>query len=628
MDDLERIRKTKTKPISEILIDIPQVSTVKERINDAIRSMNVSNELEIRIIYGDFGHGKSQTANLIVEFFRSNKKSNQIVYIENISTFRDFVTNLAFHLSKEIREKNIHFYDKIDYLLGLLNKANDVKISLSKIRSSFIKLIKELSERDYHVLLFLDELNKVIRDPIEVQNWIDFFITMTDESNLAILVACFIPQSTKRELINIDKRMERWNTFFNIKAAYLDGKYGNKIMKGIGNILALSAINHYTSFSDKSLEFIYNVFLFRQDYLEGASIRKINTWTVNLSEFIIECSKFDIFEKSKKFLKIDRTDKGLYIEKKLRILLELDQLPQFELIRKDSEERERYRVEYHDKNIKVGNKVSDGHYQQFVQFMNDEKLKLKVAVEVKYTEHKNHQDSQIEKVIKLADQYPTIFFSLGPEKSVGNELKKSLTQIYEKNIQKLPIFIINIPNEILFPLLLLPEDKSSPGFNQIKHILIVWSDIVTAHREELEYFFREIQSKLIQRKILLRSLELAGLPFNHKHTEKSIESKDTILRKAKKLLSASLVAQMEDVKSYKYLSTINSQLIEMINDRFPEVATMVVRKVSTLLDLLERERFIKKGGKKKTTINKEDKWNASDVMLFLEKNFVQNDLDD
>lgn len=378
VQDLDKIYRTKKKPISEILIDVPQVRISKEKINKALKNVKISNEGDIRIVYGDFGHGKSQTANLIVESIRSNNISNQIVYIENITTFRIFIINFTDYLGNLLFKNNKHLFNKVEPILDFLKKANDQSISISKIRSIFIKLIKELSERDYITILFLDELNKVLHDQIEIQHWIDFFITLTDESNLSLLLVCFIPQSTDRAMINIDKRMERWNTFFGIDATYLDGKYGSKVLLGIANLLALSSLNHYIDLSKNSLEFIYNIFLFRKDYLEGASIRKINTWTINLSELIIECKKYNLWERVKEFNRLDRTDKGLFIESKLRSLLSIDQLPQFELKRKDSEEKEIYRVEYQDENLRVENKKSDGHYQQFVQFINTEKLKLKI----------------------------------------------------------------------------------------------------------------------------------------------------------------------------------------------------------------------------------------------------------
>lgn len=151
----------------------------------------------------------------------------------------------------------------------------------------------------------------------------------------------------------------------------------------------------------------------------------------------------------------------------------------------------------------------------------------------------------------------------------------------------------------------------------------MWSNIITAHREELEYFFREIQSKIIRRKILLRSLELAGLPIEQKTYEKSPESEENILKKARRFLSGSLIAMLEDVKSYKYLTTINNDLSEMVNNRFPAVATRMIRNIPKMLRLLERNHYIKKGGKKRTTINKEDRWDAQKVMDFLDNNFIE-----
>lgn len=614
------IKRTEENKISKVLIDIPQIDLVKRRIDTALNSIQISHEGDIRIIYGDFGHGKSQTANLIIEDIRSKLKSNQIAYIENITTFKNFIIGISDYFTFKFKDQT-HFFNKIEPILDALKEIDDSLKSISEIRSLFVKILKTLSERNYNIIIFLDELNKILHDPIEIQHWIDFFITLTDESNISFLLVCLIPQTSSRTLVNIDKRMERWNTYFNIDAIYLDGKYGNKVMEGIGNILALSSVNHYINLPSQSLELIYDVYQYRKNYLEGASIRKVNTWTINLSEFIIKCSKYNFWDKVKAFDRMDRTEKGLYIESKLRTLLSIDLLPQFELNIKDSEEKEIYRVEYNNTNLQAGDKKSDGHYQQYVQYMNTEKIKLNIAVEIKFTQDKNHQDSQIEKIIKLSEQYPTIFFSLGPQKSIGEELKKSLSKLSETDFEKYPIFVINIPQNLSYPLLLLPKDKNIAGFNQIKHILIAWSNIITAHREELEFFFREIQSKLIQRKILLRGLELAGLSSKKIKPIKGEKEEDE-LKKARRFLVGSFIAMLEEVKSYKYLSTIESEIKDMLNNQFPRVATIVIKKIPNFIDLLEMDKFVSRGGKTKTTIKKEDKWNAHDVMTFLESKFI------
>ncbi len=610
--------------IRDILIDIQQEKIVKRDLKRILDQVRMLNEVGIKIVYGDYGHGKSQMANILVEWFKDEDK-NILAYLENITTLRDFIENYAKYAQTFLLNNAEHLLFDGQQYLSILLEAQNPENSLTTLRQNFINFAKYMSKNSHTIVLFLDELDKVARDPIELQHWIDLFISLNDENSLGIVLVILIPQITTNTLLQTDTRMERWNNFFSLDATQLDGKYGSVTLKGIANILAISTHYNYFEIQDDGLNFVYDLYTYKKDYLQNASLRNVNTWAVSVSEFLIQAdSKFELWEKKRGFLALDEIEQEKIIERKLKIYLAEDQLPHFEVFLEDlaeegeEEEKEVYRVRYNPEKLRVDEEFSDGHFEQLVNYKNTETLKHKVAITINYNLDVANQESQIDRITKIANNYPVLFFSIGPDKNTGKMIQTLFDRLCAKDRYKYPIKVINIPTNLVYPLLILPNDSKDKSFPFILQLLITWAKIMTGHRDEITYFLKELPNLMSQRTITLRSYELAGIPIKQIQEDENITEtlidKEQEIEKGKLFLSAMVISMLENVQSFKYYTTIQRDITEMLAREFPEVASTLNRELDSTLSKLNLAGYVSFGGGKRRTVKKEEIWDEKKAM--------------
>ncbi|MCE7734332.1 MAG: hypothetical protein GPJ54_05585 [Candidatus Heimdallarchaeota archaeon] len=604
--------------LNEIFIEIPQVETVKKALKEALTDIEMIGEGTVRIVYGDYGHGKSQTAHMVLEDIIRNRRNERVYHYENISTLRDFTLHFCDNLKKQlIRNGKVLSYVEND-IISLETDLYSDKISLGDMMGRLFRIMENLHRYEVQTIVFLDELDKITRDPRDLKEWVDFFQTFNDADDLSVLLVLFMPQSAAEQIRNFDRRMERWDTFFDVKGVYLDGKYASSAYKGIANISAMCLKNYRINHSEEDIELLYESYAHRREYLNNSSIRAVNIWGANIGEILNNCHDKRIWKKVEKFNKFDSTRKGLELEKRFKYLLNSDNLPEIEILLDDKDsENSYYRIKYFKENIPSNSMISDGHFKVYLRTSRSETLEFIVATEIKFTEERSHQPNQIEKMIELAKSYPVIFFSLGPP----TEKLKEMQQYYSAKNEELPslypIQVINIPKVLLSPLMLVPDNEDA--FNTVLSIVKPWSTVITNHRNELETLFKKLPSLLRDREINLNTLKLMGISpviIDKTKTSKYVSPNDQMQKKDPMEFGiAILISFIDSINKYKRVDILERDMRKKVNSKFSHSVDEVMVRFPNMLDKLVHTSLLKYGKRGgKDTIMKEALWSKDTAM--------------
>ncbi len=633
-------------PLQNLLIELPQIKEVINQVEHNLAKIENSHEMQVQVVYGEYGQGKSQIANILLELFSDTTRfPNCIYFYHSVTTINSFIEAFISHLSNILTGKP--FYSKIEPFLDQLRYAVDSRILITQIIETFSKIIKELSKRGYTTVLIFDEVDKALNSPDDFKPWGDLFVTLNDESDLKLLLVLLLPQSTAQQMLLIEPRLERWTTALHINAVYLTGKYLDFVPHAIGNILAMKAITERISFNTMYLEFAAHAISFQEKRLKSLSIRAVNQWAVQLAEMLIRLMNWNWDSLLTQFQHLDRTKKGQVIEKKLRTFLTNTQIPNFTLKNPDTNEFERYHITYSNDNLTTENKVSDGHFQikKFVE--NAVVEETLVASEIKYTDTGSHDSEQINKVKILSTGFPTIFFSLGSNTETANLIRERINLWHKQHSALYPVLLIHIPKPLITPLLILHEDSTTVNPAKIA-ILTFWAKSLCDFMQPLENFFKNLPDKLLERAIAIRLEKLKQITqlgsiqakqdqspsisttqpslttSTNNKTQLTIQSGASSPQPNLMVEAITLFCSYIDaaIKSWKTIQVLQRDVLKKVKKQYPLVADSFEQIFPQILQVLQNNNFIlitTRGDKE--IIKKTSSWNISHAAQLLIQQF-------
>ncbi len=613
---------------ADLFVGIPQVQEVINDIGEAFEEVEAGGEFFVKAVYGDFGHGKSQTAHLsIANIMLSDKTEMRVAHLENITSFTLFIENFA----KSMEEQLTQTEQGKKIMESIQNMIDDLKspsLSLGENIQTFIHVVQELSRQDITVVVYLDEVDKIIHDEKDIREWIDFFVSINDVSDFKLLLVLFMPQNVSDRLINTDSRMERWMHFFEMAPVFLDGQYRAKTIDGIANMLAISAIAKGYELTKKEFEYAYNAYLHKHNYLEQASIRSVNIWALNLGETLNSCTKLGMWHLWDALKLQNPAIQYKTIKSKFTTLLNIDELSQFDIKLDDSDDIRTYRVEFSNKGIEILDKITDGQFRMYMRSSGGETLAHTIVVDIEYTLDNNYPPEVLQSVLNHAKLYPTIFISIGlsldAEKLIKTQIKNEVRQ--EPNLY--PIEVINIPRDLLAPLMILKEDAPRSQILKVRGILRNWGRNITEHRLKLEKFLKNLPDLMVERRIHLRTFELADIPgsttSDTSDSETTPSGKTPSVRQAATFLAASMISRINEVKSYKQRITLEKDLRKDLDSHYPLHTDTVMVYLQNMISVLGQNNLIFFGRRgQHDTINKTPSWNDSLAMDLLREQVIR-----
>jgi hypothetical protein len=585
MEDLQKTENLKTS-LTEIFITIPQVTEVINSVEDGLLDLEGMSITTVKIVYGDYGHGKSQTAQIAIEkITQQGTDADRIIHLETISSFRKFLKNFGQAIRQQVSSsKQPQLITDLVNQLQFIEEADNRESSLSELITQLTEILQRLSEEEFNIVLFLDEVDKITHDQSDMTEWIDFFTTLNDARDLRIFLVLFLPQASGQKLMSADTRMHRWEQFFEMEAIYLDGKYGKDTLKGVANVLALGTLYNKKSLTENDLQFVFTAYNYRQNFLVNSAIRQTNMWSLTTSEILNQCIEADIWSKVGEFLARPGATQKFLLETQLKRILLEDKLPNFVLHIDDSDEKEVYRVEYENEALSSNGVFSHGQYKLYRRTASNEIHEYSIAVIVNASTSGAHEAEILNNVVTIAENHPVVFISLGLPQTSEADFKARFQRLSEKYIQYYPISVINVPKELFGPLILVPTDPNEQMRN-LRTTIKAWGTHITGHLVELQQFISTVPTQLIHRTVRMKTYELVKeLPIQAKPELVATDEAATVLAAldkdpvvtapvqdkkqrlvdAGKFFGASLVAILGSIKSYKYQSTIEKELRRMI----------------------------------------------------------------
>ena len=496
--------RSKMTPLSNMLIELEQIKNVKEKVEQKFEEVDKSEEMDLQVIYGEYGHGKSQVAQILEEHYSNRDRYPQLIHLYHcISTFSDFLD--IFILTIKDHFKGTESYSKFESLFKKIKASLKSKeLPLLKVVKTLINLIQEVTLRGKNILLIFDEIDTLLMTSIEeLKPWIYFFVRLNDADNLKIILVLLLPRGVSEQLKTADTRLQRWNPAFGIDSIRLNGKYQDKVPHALANVLAMKSVISKIKFNKFYLGFVTDIIDHQIDRFKKDTIRSINTWSVELSELLSRLMKLNLESLSLDFNQLDKIDRGKRLEKTLKMFLVDSQLGDFKLRNLDTSEVDTYQIIYNEKNLRYNDYLSDGHFQINKIVSGFPVKEHEVAVEIKYTSIGHHTEGELKKVKTLALGFPTIFFSLGSSeshyKSLLNEIK-----LWKKQYPNCyPLYVIRIPHNLLIPLLILRSQEDPTHYNKID-ILMFWAEKCCPFFPNLIDFFKTLRSELLERQLAIR----------------------------------------------------------------------------------------------------------------------------
>lgn len=612
------IRYTQIKKVAEdhrlyeILTAIPQFETIQSRVVQAVEDVELTQVPDFLFIYGDYGHGKSQLSNLLLEYIIKENKANNFIYLNLITTYRAFAVDFAVSLAAYLQESHPAVLGEVQQYLNRLSIAQSHdEIGSNEIALNVIKALEACSNHNITTIIIHDEVDKILHDDLEKTIWVDYIAQVRDSDNIALLSILFVPQQSGDQLFATERRLERLKHASTVNAVRLNGRYGNKLEDAYINILALHTKYTDEEFSNQALQFFHLLFEIRQSKLQLLNLRETNLWVIGVCELLRYFEDFNIWDELHRFTSFDTIQQSILLEEKLRLFIQEDSLPQYSCQTLDDEQEEAfYRVEYLNNLL---NKVK-GYYALYKISGLSEQEAAKVAIHIYYS-ISNPPHSQIAAVVELARQNPVIAFFLGPTKQQMQAFEKILKLTLAKNIENYPVHIIVIPKLLLSPLLTLPSTINSDSFEVVKQHLINWAILLAEYREGLTQFLKDLPNQLDRRALFLYQFKVAGVHANNESASVDPQPESTSFANKEvpreyRIFAAGVATEIDRSSRFKSEAVILRDQQDILWNFDEGFANRVPELLQHAYEKLEYYQFIsRKMHKRGPVVSKDIHWN-------------------
>ncbi len=626
--------------LDKLLVDLVLIEELKKEFKEILDKISDLHVKKIKVIYGEYGQGKSQTAQILQEWLIDDQRFPQLIPIyQSVS----ILPKLYWHISHKVREKVLGKPLAQDLAIHLKHLSFDQSSDFFTLTSmdtvhypflidEFNNLILKLTQFGYTPVLILDELAKIVSRPEEWKPWGDLFTSLKNDMNLLIII--LVPARISQEILKIDSRMERWSVPFNFDATYLTGLVQDKVPEFVGNILAMSAVNDKLKI-DKYLEFADACINAKLEWLESAEIRSVNMWAIHLSKILEALVNINFDKVLSKFFNLSEQRRGQALEANLRKFLLVYQFPDNK--QKMDDETHLFKSYYKTRNLYHDRKNSDGHIVLEKIINNQVVDTQEIAVEIKYTTQGEHSEDEIKKLQTLSKGYPLIFISIGSNevhiKFLQEEVKKWQKSILGV-IPNFPILIIHIPDVLYQLLLLLEENLKGQKTPKYVNLIRIWSQNIVKFVFIIQDFLANMPELLIDRKMKIRLNEAKLLtadvsvikPANisslegyvGSHPAEPVANKSNIVEKNAISTLCSYIDT--NINKYKLWNTFQREINVEVKKTYPESCDCINGNLEGWLGTLRDKDMAKKSKwGQKFAVFKLDKWDFKKALNLLVK---------
>ncbi|MFW9997044.1 MAG: hypothetical protein ACFFD4_33685 [Candidatus Odinarchaeota archaeon] len=438
-------------------------------------------------VLGAYGSGKSQLKNRIIDHLAGT--TTIVVRTDLGLPFNAF--------NKAMIESTMQFFSQntmitrveVDQLVERL--LNDEHLSQKEITQYMMELIKTCNRLGVFYSFLLDEVDK-IKDADDFRPWVDFLTTLHDNFTGGYSITFFTTTRDIDRLWRKDTRLERFEKWLS-DPYELESSYGNKILVGAANIIALSILSTGSHLQDIAVRLVENHFEKNKRKYQSSSIRRINVLSWNLVDSLIKMENSNLWQKVKEIQGIPVLKQ--LSEHNLKVLLKDMEIPFTHV-------DEVWLAQFQTQHMNIGDLRTDIILSLNKKYEDQKMLMSTIPVRVSY----NPDEEEINKLVEASRSQRIIFLVMGDQK----ESFDLAFNLLENEVQSYQVFLEEIDELEFLPVLALPTG-SSPGEKKLFRVLKNWFSLTSSLRAKIMAWLVELAEQKRQEFLNAEIEELRAL---------------------------------------------------------------------------------------------------------------------
>ncbi len=546
-------------------------------------------------VFGDFGTGKSQLFHQIIDEVKKWEKTIVVPVNAGLGAHELFkacsraVKDYFFMHSEE----NFAPFESAVLQLDKTDFSDYLQAS-----GTLINLLEALTTSGYRLVLLIDEMAKIDAGR-QFEIWIDALSTIHDSLRSGYYLVFFMRERDVDRLFSQDERTERFSKWL-YEPFLLTRNYGERILEGVANILALYSIANDVTFSEKSTKTLETIFR-GNTALEEATLRKVNVLAYTLANILAKFETQGYWRALE--TKVNKLNEDELEQELLNVIIAL--LPKVNVFFEHQDMN--YRAKFMRHEYFNPESLEIGHY-----ILEKEKDELYTEIMHFPVLVSRSIQSDTNKISYKASETPTICFILLNDR----EEVKSIEEVLQKKHFEKQLELISFYKDALIPCLLYPEHPQNFQEKNLARLLQTWFTIVTDLRSELNEFLKyhaeqkriiEMQEEINELKTLIQQLKLA------KAKQSGIVLEDSDLRDHGLFI---VISAFELVKSRKHkskaISTMAEDLVTTMKEQHKQLSKTQARAViQDVINDLVKHNFLKVTDK---FLIKTENWNKQNIL--------------
>ncbi|MHA1448954.1 MAG: hypothetical protein ACTSP4_05985, partial [Candidatus Hodarchaeales archaeon] len=595
------------RTIEDFLISLDEADLAFTEITERISKSR--SRRGYAFVLGKYGSGKSQLKNRIM--------SNQL---ETIIAVRADLSFPFISFSKTLVEATLNFLDsnpmiqrmEIDPILRKLLESDD--LSEKEITMHIVETMKTTFKLGMSFSFLFDEVDK-IKDIDDFRPWVDFITTIHDYFTEGYFITFFTTERDRDRLWNKDTRLERLQKWLS-DPYELESSYGDKLLEGAANIIALASTSNNSHLQKQSITLIEKHLDKNKRKYSNNSIRSVNITSYNLVDMLIKMENSSIWEKVGILKTQDYGTLKQLSEYNLKQMLKEIEIPFTHV-------DEVYMAKFHSGAVNTGSLRTDITLGLYKTYEEQEMLITSIPVKISY----DPSDEEISMVLEASKAQRSIFFVMGAR-------VEQAFNVLENQIQDYRVFLEEINELDFLPVLGLPDGKTGASkrlFRVIKNWFMLTSSIraktmawlieladqkrqefLSAEIEELRAMMSALKKKTapVDRAIGRAIDELSGVVVS----EEVPETKERIISEEAVMLVISAFEMVKQRKNrVKAVNSLTADLQKRIEESGGETVDFQEAKmqVETVIKKLIENNFL---SATKKFYNKTSEWNKSSII--------------
>lgn len=453
--------------IDMFLIDFPDMERAYEESIEKIE--DIHGRREWLFIIGDYGSGKTQLKNRIMEGIQKSSRHHLIVSVP-IAFYRDSFADFAKRFISKTKELvTVHHCELYTQFEPEFSKFQDDLSDFDKARL-ITKMIEKFGKKIKFVFNF-DELDQV-PDTESFKSWADFIVSLHTYVKQGFLGIFFITQREISRFWDKDDRLRRLDSYYQNPYEVGFAQY-EKIPDVFTNIIVLYEEANDIKFENNTIDLFFAYLNNNRDSLKSMKIRPLNILIYLLCDILDRMQQDDIWKQVEGIKKLDKITRGQKAEQALKKLLA--EIPidftLFDVL---------YSAQYIPQIKEIGNYRSDGQIVLSKRVGNIFEPESELPVEIKFTSEDRHEASQLKEVQRIAQINPTVLLSVG----AGEKGIKDMNQRLAEELSQGKLLMLNIDSTLFKPIFAVADSDDTYMLRMTGN----WLRQISRIREKVQVF--------------------------------------------------------------------------------------------------------------------------------------------